>query len=75
MAVASIQSLLFDSFYANGGCSLDLSGGVADRAIAHIENCYFIANVDVRSRICKTNTVSNTAYRVGLVVFLLTGGH
>lgn len=52
------------SFYANGGYSLDLSGGVADRAIAHIENCYYIPNVDVRSRICKTHTVSNTAYRV-----------
>ncbi|BGP22254.1 xanthine dehydrogenase/oxidase [Rhodotorula toruloides] len=49
--------------YANGGYSLDISGGVADRAIAHADNAYYIPNVDVRAKICKTHTVSNTAYR------------
>ncbi|KAG5646151.1 hypothetical protein DXG03_004204 [Asterophora parasitica] len=49
--------------YANAGYSLDISGGVVDRALAHIENCFYIPNVDVRGRCCKTNTVSNTAFR------------
>ncbi|SCZ92606.1 BZ3500_MvSof-1268-A1-R1_Chr5-2g08024 [Microbotryum saponariae] len=50
-------------FYANAGYSLDISGGVCDRALAHLENSYWIPHVDVRARCCKTNTVSNTAYR------------
>ncbi|KAG5636984.1 hypothetical protein H0H81_006190 [Sphagnurus paluster] len=49
--------------YANAGYSLDISGGVVDRALSHIENCFYIPNVDVRGRCCKTNTVSNTAFR------------
>ncbi|KAF8211716.1 xanthine dehydrogenase [Mycena galopus ATCC 62051] len=57
-----LQALDVD-FYCNAGHSIDISGGVADRAIAHIENCYFIPDVDVRGRCCKTNTVSNTAFR------------
>jgi xanthine dehydrogenase/oxidase len=51
------------NLYVNAGCSLDLSGGVVDRALAHIENCLYIPNIDVRGRCCKTNTVSNTAFR------------
>ncbi|KAL8290642.1 hypothetical protein RQP46_002900 [Phenoliferia psychrophenolica] len=50
-------------FFANGGHSQDLSGGVVDRALAHLENSYWIPNVAVRGRVCKTNTVSNTAFR------------
>ncbi|KAJ6542822.1 Molybdopterin-binding domain of aldehyde dehydrogenase-domain-containing protein [Mycena capillaripes] len=50
-------------FYCNAGHSIDISGGVSDRALAHLENCYFIPNVDVHGRCCKTNTVSNTAFR------------
>ena len=49
--------------YANAGYSRDVSGGVVDRALAQIENCLYIPNVDVRGRLCKTNTVSNTAFR------------
>ncbi|KAJ7433709.1 xanthine dehydrogenase [Mycena galericulata] len=50
-------------FYCNAGHSIDISGGVSDRALAHLENCYFIPDVDVHGRCCKTNTVSNTAFR------------
>ncbi|GAA6007894.1 hypothetical protein JCM11491_006528 [Sporobolomyces phaffii] len=49
--------------YANGGYSLDLSGGVTDRYLAHLDNCYYIPHMDVRGRVVKTHTVSNTAYR------------
>ncbi|THH12808.1 hypothetical protein EW146_g7346 [Bondarzewia mesenterica] len=57
--VTALQCDLF----CNGGYSLDLSIGVSDRALAHIDNCYHILNVDARARVCKTNTVSNTAFR------------
>lgn len=46
--------------YGNGGWTMDLSGGVVDRALAHIDNCYNCPNVDVRGKIAKTNTMSNT---------------
>lgn len=29
------------TLYANGGFSLDLSAAVADRALFHIDNCYY----------------------------------
>ncbi|KAG6916535.1 hypothetical protein DXG01_006418 [Tephrocybe rancida] len=51
------------SLYANAGYSLDISGGVVDRALAHVENCLYIPHVQLRGRCCKTNTVSNTAFR------------
>ncbi|KAJ6490221.1 Molybdopterin-binding domain of aldehyde dehydrogenase-domain-containing protein [Mycena vitilis] len=57
-----LQALSAD-FYCNAGHSIDISGGVSDRALTHLENCYFIPDVDVHGRCCKTNTVSNTAFR------------
>ncbi len=48
---------------AHCGFSADLSGPVADRAIFHSDNAYFLDNVEITSYRCKTNTVSNTAYR------------
>ncbi|KAJ6161151.1 FAD-binding type 2 [Penicillium chermesinum] len=49
--------------YANGGHTQDLSGAVVERSLSHIDGVYKIPNVHVRGRICKTNTVSNTAFR------------
>jgi xanthine dehydrogenase/oxidase len=49
--------------FANGGWSQDLSGAVVERGLSHIDGVYKIPNVHVRGRICKTNTVSNTAFR------------
>ena len=45
------------------GYSADLSGPVNDRAMMHIDNAYFLDNVDIVSHRCKTHTVSNTAFR------------
>ena len=45
------------------GFSADLSGPVADRAIFHADNAYYLSDVVVRSYRCKTNTQSHTAYR------------
>jgi len=50
-------------FAARCGFSADLSGPVTDRALFHVDNCYFIPDVELRSQPLKTNTVSNTAFR------------
>ena len=48
---------------ANCGFSADLSGPVADRAIFHLDNAYFLSDVDITSYRLKTNTQSHTAFR------------
>jgi xanthine dehydrogenase large subunit len=45
------------------GISADLSAAVNDRAVFHCDNAYFLPNVRITSHRCKTNTVSNTAFR------------
>ncbi len=48
---------------ANCGFSADLSGPVADRAVFHSDNAYFLEDVEIASYRCKTNTQSHTAFR------------
>jgi xanthine dehydrogenase large subunit len=48
---------------ANCGFSADLSGPVADRAVFHCDNAYYLADVDIASYRCKTHTQSHTAFR------------
>jgi xanthine dehydrogenase large subunit len=50
-------------FASRCGMSADLSGPVNDRAMFHCDNAYFLENVRIVSHRCKTNTVSNTAFR------------
>ena len=45
------------------GISPDLSGAINARALLHIDNAYFLANVSVENYLCKTNTSSSTAFR------------
>ncbi|KAK2796441.1 hypothetical protein FQN50_009552 [Emmonsiellopsis sp. PD_5] len=49
--------------YANAGHTQDLSAAVVDRSLSHIDNVYKFPNVHVRGHVCRTNTVSNTAFR------------
>ncbi|KAK6752646.1 hypothetical protein RB195_003825 [Necator americanus] len=49
--------------YSNCGHTLDLSLGVVQRAMVHIENVYKFPNADIYGRMCKTNLASNTAFR------------
>lgn len=49
--------------YNNGGWSQDLSQAVLERAMFHIDSCVRIPHLRTRGWICKTNTVSNTAFR------------
>jgi len=48
---------------AHCGFSADLSGPVADRAIFHADNAYYLQDVEITSYRCKLNTQSHTAYR------------
>jgi len=45
------------------GMSADLSGPICDRAMFHSDNAYYLPQVRIRSYRCRTNTVSNTAFR------------
>jgi xanthine dehydrogenase large subunit len=45
------------------GWSQDLSLPVADRAMLHADNCYFLPNIRIESHRLKTNTQSATAFR------------
>jgi xanthine dehydrogenase, molybdopterin binding subunit len=46
-----------------GGWSMDLTLPVADRAMLHADNAYFLPNARIESHRLKMNTQSNTAYR------------
>src|SRR5262249_48884587 len=47
----------------DGGWALDLSQSICDRALFHLDNAYYLPNVDFSGRVAKTNIVSNTAFR------------
>ena len=49
--------------FGDCGMSPDLSDAIVDRAMFHIDNCYYLASVTVRGYRVKTNKVSNTAFR------------
>src|SRR5271166_1127685 len=53
------------AFVQSIGCgySPDLSAAIADRAMFHADNAYYLDHVRIVSHRCKTNTVSNTAFR------------
>jgi xanthine dehydrogenase large subunit len=48
---------------ARAGNVADLSPAVMTRALCHVDNVYFLPAVRLRGYVCKTNTVSNTAFR------------
>ncbi len=45
------------------GYSIDYSGPVNNRAVLHIDNCYYLPNLNIISHRCKTHTQSATAFR------------
>ena len=49
--------------YSDGGFSSDLSLPVMGRALFHADNAYFVPNLHVTGQVCKTNKVSQTAFR------------
>ena len=48
---------------SDGGWSLDLSTAVTDRALFHLDNAYYLPNVEFSGRVARTNVSSNTAFR------------
>ncbi|XP_034470133.1 aldehyde oxidase 5 [Hippoglossus hippoglossus] len=50
-------------YYSNGGCTLDESSFIMDKAILHMDNGYKIPNLRGRGVVCKTYLPSNTAFR------------
>ncbi|MGA9335074.1 MAG: xanthine dehydrogenase molybdopterin binding subunit, partial [Rudaea sp.] len=48
---------------ADCGYSPDLSHSIADRAMAHADNAYYLDNLRITSRRCFTHKASNTAFR------------
>ncbi|MFE3837593.1 xanthine dehydrogenase molybdopterin binding subunit [Pseudogemmobacter sonorensis] len=57
--ILALDAVLFQ----RAGHSEDLSRGVADRAVLHVDNAYFLPAARAESRCLFTNTVSNTAFR------------
>ena len=45
------------------GFSADLSGPINDRAVFHADNAYWLPDVAIHNYRCRTNTVSDTAFR------------
>src|SRR5262245_10982212 len=48
---------------ADGGNVADHTPAVLTRALCHADNCYWLPNPRFRGLACKTNAVSNTAFR------------
>lgn len=48
---------------SDGGWCLDLSQAVLARALCHVDNAYFIPNVEVQGRVARSNKTSQTAFR------------
>ena len=48
---------------SRAGYSADLSGPVMSRAICHVDNAYYLSDVDIRGFAARTHTQSNTAFR------------
>tara|TARA_B100000963_G_scaffold176047_1_gene153080 strand:- start:7921 stop:10221 length:2301 start_codon:yes stop_codon:yes gene_type:complete len=45
------------------GMSPDLSLAINERALLHVDNAYFLKDLEVKNYLCKTNTASSTAFR------------
>jgi xanthine dehydrogenase large subunit len=54
---------LIAELYSDGGAYADLSPAIMERAMLHIDNAYFIPNINVRGQICRTNYHPHTAFR------------
>ncbi len=48
---------------SNGGAYADLSTAVLERCMLHLDNSYYLENVEINARVCRTNLPPNTAFR------------
>lgn len=49
--------------FANGGAYTDLTPSILDRAMFHLDNCYYLPNCLIEGFAIRTNQHSNTAFR------------
>jgi len=49
--------------YSDGGAYADLSTAVMGRAMTHVDNAYYLENVEIKGTVCRTNFPPNTAFR------------
>ena len=57
-----IKSYIID-LNADGGCAMDLTMAIIERAMFHAENAYYIPNIRIIGNAWKTNLPCNTAFR------------
>ncbi len=57
-----ISALKFE-LNSNGGATADLSFAIMERAMFHVDNAYYIPNLEVVGRVWRTNLPPNTALR------------
>ena len=43
--------------------SPDLSLAINERALLHVDNAYYLSDLEIKNYLCKTNTASSTAFR------------
>ena len=48
---------------SNCGMSPDLSVAINERALLHVDNAYYISDIEVTNNLCKTNIPTSTAFR------------
>ncbi len=58
----TIEGIVLD-LHGRCGCSMDQSDAILNRAIYHIDNCYFLEHVRATCHAWKTNMVSGVAFR------------
>ncbi|KTG38098.1 hypothetical protein cypCar_00048653, partial [Cyprinus carpio] len=51
------------TYYSNGGCTLDESSFIMEKALLHMDNGYKIPNLRGHGLVCKTYLPSYTAFR------------
>jgi xanthine dehydrogenase large subunit len=56
-------SAVLVELFSDGGYSLDLSAPIISRAMFHIDNCYLLPHLEVVGKICRSHSVSHTAFR------------
>ena len=59
-----VKLIAFDAkLYANAGFAFDLSGPIVDRALFHVDGCYYFPHFRAEGVACKTSQPAHTAYR------------
>jgi xanthine dehydrogenase large subunit len=50
-------------FHSDGGAAADLSTSIMERSMLHVDNAYWLPNIEIRGQVCFTNHAPATAFR------------